>query len=175
MLITEGTVSNSIDDNNTVTEHPFFFSSATNGISINDFNNKCEIKEEHKQFLHPELLKLYEKIGYNKEYLFKSYTFLTLNELIKRKGTYENLYDIALTYLGLGHILVISYHPKSERFFFRMDGGSNGYDREANYNKYKNCDINTINNEENPTRYEYDTLYTFEEVISIINLHQENL
>ena len=168
MLISEGTVSDYID-NNTVTNDPFFNSLAKNGISINDLNNEYEIKDEDKKILHPEILKLYERIGYYKEYQFKYYTFMTLNEILKRKVNYENLYDIALRYHGMGHILLISYHPKSERFFFRMDGGSNGYDREYNYNKYKNYDINTINKEKNPTRYNYDTLYTFEEIISIIN------
>lgn len=168
MLINEGTVSDNID-NNTITNHPFFYSSANDGISINNLDNIYEIEDQDKNILHNEILKLYQKIGYNKEYQFKYYTFMTLNEIIERKNNYENFIDIALKYLGLGHILLISYHIKSNKFFFRMDGGSNGYDRENNYNKYKKFDTNNHNNEKNPTIYNYDILYTFNEMINIIN------
>ena len=168
MLINEGTVSDCID-NNTVTNDPFFNSLAKNGISINDLTNEYEIKNKDKKILHPEILKLYERIGYNNEYQFKYYTFMTLNEIIERKNNYENFIDIALKYQGLGHILLISYHIKSNKFFFRMDGGSNGYDRENNYNKYKKFNTNSHNNEKNPTSYNYDILYTYNEMINIIN------
>ena len=42
---------------------------------------------------------------------------------------------LAFRYLGMGHIEVISCDLNSHLLFKRYDGGSNGYDREDNYNK----------------------------------------
>lgn len=171
MLTENGSVSESIDVNKTVTQHPFFVSLAKEGNVINN-DNLNQIKDEDKQDLHPEILKLYEMIGYDKEYQYKYYTFLSLNEIIKRKNNYTHIYDIALKYMGLGHVLVISYHLESERFIFRMDGGSNGWDREANYQRYKNFNLTNqdqnYSDEENPTEYIIDKLYTFGQMLNII-------
>jgi len=172
MLRSEGTISNNLTEEYIVTKSPFFISNAKNGISIKDLDNTmCKILDKDKKILHPEILKLYEIISYDKEYQFKLYSFMSLNEIIKRKDNYTHFYDLALKYHGLGHILLISYYPPSEKFFFRMDGGSNGWDREAYYNKYKNYnpDICNISKEENPTNYKYKTLYTFEQMMSIIS------
>ena len=99
-----------------------------------------------------------------------------------KEHNYTNFYDIALTYIGMGHILLISYYPTKNNFFFRRDGGSNGYDREEYYNKYKNFIIEENENEEyknieeneNPTTYLIDKLYTFEQIVSILNNSENN-
>ncbi len=182
MLTEEGYVSENITKEESATNHPFFRSLATNNISIKDINNSIIIQDQEKIFLHPEILKLYEIIGYDKEYNYKNYTFMTLNEIIERKNNYTNFYDIALTYIGMGHILLISYYPTKNNFFFRRDGGSNGYDREEYYNKYKNFIIEENENEEyknieeneNPTTYLIDKLYTFEQIVSILNNSENN-
>lgn len=178
MLIEEGDVSENITKEYWVTNHPFFRSLATNNISIKDINNSIIIQDQHEMFLHPEILKLYKIIGYDKEYNYKNYTFMTLNEIIERKNNYNYFYDIALTYMGMGHILLISYYPTKKKFFFRRDGGSNGYDRQEYYNKYKNFIIeekeNKENENENPTTYLIDQLYTFEQIVSILNNSENN-
>ena len=106
---------------------------------------------------------------------------MKLTEILERKNSYKYMYDIALKYHGLGWVVLISYHKTSGKFLFRMDGGSSGWDRQANYKKYEN--FNPINNEinnpinnqinnqieKNASNYSYDTLYTFEQVMSIIN------
>jgi hypothetical protein len=176
MLTRQGTVSNNITNELRVTNHPFFISNAINGTPMKySTETKYQILEEDANLLHKEILNLYKTIGYDKEYKIKLYSFMSLNEIIERKSNFEYFYDIALKYLGMGHIVLISYHQKSNRFFFRRDGGSNGWDREANYNKYKNYepDINNIEKEENPIDYSLDILYTFEQMMNIINNSSE--
>ena len=175
MITSTGRVSNNLNKNETVTSHPFFISNASIGQTIVELHDNHEILKKDKDMLHPEIFALYEKIGYEKEYLFKMFTFMTLREIINRKDNYEHIYDIAVKYLGLGHILLISYHPVSQKFIFRRDGGSNGWDREYNYNLYKNYNIdsNMICKEENPDNYKFDTLYTFEQLMSILNTNEE--
>jgi len=46
--------------------------------------------------------------------------------------------DLAFKYRGMGHILIMFYNRKTGQFLYRYDGGSNGYDREYNYNRLKN-------------------------------------
>jgi hypothetical protein len=84
-----------------------------------------------------ELQILYSHIGDNKEYshpsglIFKPLYKININ-------TYSNFFDVAYAYAGLGHVHVIGYNPSTRKYFQRMDGGSNGYDRQENYLHYKN-------------------------------------
>lgn len=177
MITEEGIVSDNLSPSDIVINHPFFQSAAATGNKIEQ-DNIYEISENDKIILHPEILKLYEKIGYDKEYLFKNFTFMTLREILNRKDNYAHIYDIAVKYLGLGHILLISYHSDSQKFIFRRDGGSNGWDREHNYNLYKNYNIDKTQtcSEDNPRNYSFNILYTFEQVMSILtNNNNEDL
>jgi hypothetical protein len=83
-----------------------------------------------------ELKILYSHIGDSKEYTHKcGWIFKSLSNITTE--TYEHFIDIAYSYAGLGHVNVLAYHPESKKYFTRMDGGSNGYDREENYKAYK--------------------------------------
>ena len=57
----------------------------------------------------------------------------------------------------MGHIKVIYYNTKFNKLFFRRDGGSNGYDREFNYNAMK--ELSKINNHDilsrSPRKYNW--------------------
>ncbi len=44
--------------------------------------------------------------------------------------------DIGLVYRGLGHVLTLRMDIRNGELFMQPDGGSNGWDREAYYNKY---------------------------------------
>ena len=46
--------------------------------------------------------------------------------------------DFSLLYIGMGHIIVASIDPIDNKVFFRRDGGSNGFDRVANWDFIKN-------------------------------------
>ena len=63
----------------------------------------------------------------------------------------------------MGWIKVIYYNIKFNKLFFRVDGGSNNYDRKHNYDNMKN--ISEIDNIE----YINELSYNFEEILNIIN------
>jgi hypothetical protein len=46
--------------------------------------------------------------------------------------------DVAHRYLGLGHYLVLSHSSMLRCYFFRHDGGGNGYEEDANFRFYGN-------------------------------------
>jgi hypothetical protein len=66
-----------------------------------------------------------------------NWTFLSANEIRTNQHEYnDKFFDIAVRYNGLGWIVVLAYIPETNNFFFRHDGGSNGYDRDSNYDQY---------------------------------------
>jgi hypothetical protein len=125
-----------------------------------EFELKSYVNSEYTEFLgkFPFLFKiLYMCVGADREINFKSgFTLLRLKEVHGRFDTYDNFTDVGLTYMGMGHVMVLSMDKKSNKFFFRHDGGSNGYERDDNYNKYK-----TFSVENNPN------LKNFEEVVQL--------
>jgi len=73
---------------------------------------------------------LYSFTGSSKSSIFKDdLHFISLDKMYTCRDSYIHFIDIATKYAGMGHILVLSYQPSTEMFFFRSDGGSNGYDR----------------------------------------------
>lgn len=71
-------------------------------------------------------------------FIVGDWKFLSPNEIKKYEKGYNSKgwIDIALNYLGVGWIGVIGYMKDSDTFFIRIDGGSNGYDRAFNCDKY---------------------------------------
>lgn len=65
------------------------------------------------------------------------WTLFSVEELVRRSDEYDDrLYDIGTLYMGMGHVLVLCYEPKTKMFFFHTDGGSNGYERYDNHQRY---------------------------------------
>jgi hypothetical protein len=124
---------------NSLTENPFFFSSFTEEKHYLDTQNPILEKDKDIFNILPKELKvLYSRIGSNTEYSYQSkLTFLKLDEINRRSKSHTNFIDIAIASIGMGWVQVLGYHKDSNKYFVRMDGGSNGYDREYNYNKYK--------------------------------------
>jgi len=68
------------------------------------------------------------------------YTFMSLTKCLENYNEYcdndqYSVFDIAYRYEGMGHITVISCDLNNHLLFERRDGGSNGYDREDNYQR----------------------------------------
>jgi hypothetical protein len=66
---------------------------------------------------------------------------MSLNTIYKNNKDHCNsgqvdFLDIGMCYAGMGYCFVLAWHREEHKFFFRMDGGSNGFDVEYNYNKY---------------------------------------
>lgn len=127
------------DNPDSVITHPFFISETVNG-KLYDESIIKNIPQQYNDLYNvlPTPLKiLYTTIGANKEYT-NHFTFLTLKEINEKNTNYEQFYDIAIRYLGMGHTLVLSCYRNKDNYFIRRDGGSSYYDREYNYNRYKN-------------------------------------
>ena len=109
----------------------------------------------------------------DREFYINNWTFLSFNKIITIKTEYlkDNIHaiDIAYTYLGMGHILLAFYDSKTEKIILRYDGGSNGYDREANYLALKNY-YNNISNEIGNN----DSFNTLDELIDYIKKYQND-
>jgi len=128
-------------DNHESSKEPFFSSSK----NIEDF--KVDYKHINKKI--PESLNrnikiIYELLGDNyREIYIGDWTIMSINESIKRYEEYckngqNKVFDIGYKYLGLGHIELISCDLETHLLFFRHDGGSNGLDRELNFNRVIN-------------------------------------
>tara|TARA_B100001093_G_scaffold236674_1_gene226778 strand:- start:145 stop:666 length:522 start_codon:yes stop_codon:yes gene_type:complete len=92
---------------------------------------------------------MYECIGNpDIEVYLGEWTIMSLNKSLGNYNHYctdgqENIFDIAFKYMGMGHIMVLSCDLRNHLLFKRNDGGSNGWDRKANYDnllKYKTGD-----------------------------------
>ena len=65
---------------------------------------------------------------------------MSLNEALERykvicaKGQ-TNVFDIGYKYDGMGYINVLSCDLTNHLLFYRLDGGSNDYDRQYNFNE----------------------------------------
>ena len=120
------------------TDAPFF------NINV---DNHSENKKDHDKVIEyiediqlPKYLKhLYVFMGDTKREFYKNdWIFLQLNEIKKRQDHYKSVsqnraVDFAFKNQGMGHCTVATYDPLTEKIYFRNDGGSNGYDRQYNY------------------------------------------
>ena len=116
-------------------------------------NKNCDLEMDYKdlpeipQSLNRHIKIMYELIGNpNIEVYLGSWTIMSLTKSLENYNQYcndgqEKVFDIAFQYAGMGHIIVLSCDLNNHLLFKRRDGGSNGWDREANYNEllnYKN-------------------------------------
>ena len=83
--------------------------------------------------------------GVSREIYLGNWTFLSLQKIIDLDRTYREsgitgLVDLGYIYHGLGWIVVAFYYCKTGLVYFRMDGGSNCYDRKENFYRLKTLD-----------------------------------
>lgn len=69
--------------------------------------------------------------------VINDYYLYSIKEILELRNTYPNFIDLFYTYIGMGNMLVISMCIYTNKFFLRRAGGSNGFEREDNYLKYK--------------------------------------
>jgi hypothetical protein len=90
------------------------------------------------------LLKIYEGVkSPNHSILTDYWTFFSVNDLKKEKD-FNKMINIGSKYQGMGWYISIAYIPETDNFCFRIDGGSNDYDRLDNYNFYKSDKYNPV-------------------------------
>lgn len=125
----------------------------TDGDMSKFVDTNHDANEELRTILDTELSFLHESMKYaysyfnnlNNEIYANNWTFFSVKTILDRYNTCkaDNVYtiDIALKYFGMGWIRIMFYDPILNTFNIRDDGGSNGFDREINYNNLKEyCD-----------------------------------
>lgn len=77
------------------------------------------------------------------------WTFLCEEEIAKRHEAMTTegqprLVDLAVRYAGMGHVDTCAYDPVTDTVFHTLDGGSNGWDREANHQSKVTLDVDAV-------------------------------
>ena len=122
---------------------PFCDNNLTSEIEKLSESNPKAIKLAAQYHLPEEWLNLYKYLPDNVETVVGSYRFFSIRQILEmvetnKKYEQNGFIDIAFKYMGMGHVMVLSYNYREDGlyFFTRRDGGSSGYDREYNFEYY---------------------------------------
>ena len=128
-----------ISSNDYLSSNDPFFRNDNNVQPFQQYNNLF-VDAQIPEGLNRNIKLLYEILGHQKkEIYYGTWTIMSLNQALERykvicaKGQ-TNVFDIGYKYDGMGYINVLSCDLTSHLLFYRLDGGSNDYDREANLN-----------------------------------------
>jgi len=133
---------------------------------INDFTNDYEFPFRLKLLLY--CMESLTSVLQNCENE-SSFEFLSLEKLIETKDIYwqhnqRRFLDIAMAYAGMGWFYVVAWDRITRKFFLRMDGGSNGWDRESNFGYFIQGEGFDLSDEKFK-----DKLFDFEMFVDICN------
>ncbi len=121
------------------TNQPFFLGDSDKQNFILNYNHKNI--DKLPSGLNRNIINIYTILGSpEKEIYLNNWTIMSLNKCLEIYQLYcnnnqYNVFDIGYTYMGMGHIKMISCDLNTHLLFYRYDGGSNGYDREDNFQK----------------------------------------
>lgn len=156
------------------------FSSWIGKWKPNQLNHKGQdiLYEIQKNYQIPkELTYLY--LGFKDEQdsiRYQELSFLDLKTMNKHATTMRedgqmDYVDIGMSYAGMGHSWVLSWHKEERKYFIRMDGGSNIYDVKDNYERYviNKIDWNTLRTKKiNVNEEQKDLLMEWKDLIYIL-------
>ena len=115
---------------------PFF----NNDINQKDFEQNFKSIPELPDALNRHVKLIFEITGDpDIEIYINGWTIMSLNQCLERyqqlcKDNPENVvFDFGFRYMGMGHVQMISCNLYNHLLFYHNDGGSNGWEREANY------------------------------------------
>ena len=136
--------------NHDSTTQPFFLPNIDNdtNISIIEDNNLLLNIEFKELNLEKNITDFYlDNEAHNKEMYIENWTFFSISkilELVKHYTSHNinNIVDLGFMYHGMGHVKVVYYNKITKKIHFRMDGGSNDYDRMDNFNELKKISNN---------------------------------
>ena len=63
-----------------------------------------------------------------KKTFFDTFSFYNYKTIQKNYNLFDIFFDIGYIYVGMGHLITFSKIKDTNLFFFRKDGGSNGFD-----------------------------------------------
>ena len=115
------------------TQRPFF---ARN--THDDSKPTFEPRHAHNVPLPPSVQEAMAYFDEDTELYIDDWTIMSVTEMRRIRQEYvargQNLVQpFAHTYMGMGHVRVLSYDPVHHVAFAYMDGGSSGYDRQDNF------------------------------------------
>lgn len=126
-------------------------------------------KDQLRGSLHEDMKIINLHLQYFNHYIKnENFTIFTMEQIINRMDYtgkhygYTKLIDVGIIYAGMGHVIILTWDRIKQKYFFRLDGGSNGWDRESN-EKFFLTKLN-LNNE----KYK-DKLFDGDKVIEIVN------
>jgi hypothetical protein len=129
-----------ISNNDYVSSNKPFFMNDNSAIKFCQYNNLF-VDAQIPEGLNRNIKMLYQILGHQKrEIYYGPWTIMSLNEALERykiicaKGQ-TNVFDIGYKYGGMGYIDVLSCDLTDHLLFYRLDGGSNDYDRQYNLNE----------------------------------------
>lgn len=102
----------------------------------------------------PESLRsFYSRIHESEKVVVGEFHFNTINEIVELYvdiDTTDNdeliqWLNIGHKYLGMGHMCIMVFDPRVQKFYFRHDGGANGWERESIYNYFEGLEFNPNN------------------------------
>tara|TARA_B100000902_G_scaffold383453_1_gene422348 strand:+ start:217 stop:759 length:543 start_codon:yes stop_codon:yes gene_type:complete len=140
--------------NHDSTTQPFFLpnvdanTNTNQNISIIEDNNLLLAIEFKELNLIKAITDFYlDNEAFNKEMYIENWTFFSITKILELVKYYienniNNIVDLGFMYHGMGHVKVVYYDKISKKIYFRMDGGSNDYDRMANFNELKKISNN---------------------------------
>ena len=109
---------------------------------------------------------------YKREFTYENFTFFSINEIkrrlkIYRENNQDTICDLATAYYGMGHVIVITWDIINKKYFLRMDGGANDYDRQDNWKFAMNINKNGETDDKIKEKY-----INPEKLFDIINVPQ---
>ena len=130
-----------ISTNNYVSSQKPFFYNDDHQESFQQFNTLFTTSQmQIPESLNRNIRLIYEILGNPKKEIYMNvWTIMSLEEALERyaflcsKGQ-TNVFDIGYKYAGMGYIDMVSCDLTTHLLFYRVDGGSNDYDRESSLN-----------------------------------------
>jgi len=86
---------------------------------------------------------LYGSIQENQKANLNEFEIMDIKSINLYQNKFNLFIDIACRYAGMGHYLILSMVKDSDKFFFREDGGSNGWEIEIIQKKYSEFNLGT--------------------------------
>jgi hypothetical protein len=130
----------SISNSDYVSSREPFFMNCNNCEPFQQYNMLYS-GEQIPEGLNRNIKVIYELLGHQrKEIYYGPWTIMSIDEALQRytelcRQGQTQVFDIGYKYGGMGYIDVLSCDLTSHLLFYRVDGGSNDYDRLYNLNK----------------------------------------
>ena len=124
----------SSDDYNT-SNQPFFL----NEDQSSDFKIDFNVIENVPEGLNRNVKLMYDILGTSKKEIYiNDWTIMSLDQAMEVYNEYckndrKDVFDIGYVYLGMGHIGIVACDLNTHLLYYHRGGGSNGYDREENF------------------------------------------